>query len=108
MRATMPDIIAVLRNTPQVLRALLRDLDSKWIMNNYGEATFSPFDVVGHLIHGERCDWITRIRVILDHGESRAFARFDRYAMYEESKGKTIAMLLDEFESVRRENLQKL
>lgn len=108
LHATLPDIIAVLRNTPQVLRALLRDLDSKWIDSNYGPDTFSPFDVVGHLIHCERTDWIPRARIILEHGESQPFEPFDRYAMYEESKGKTISMLLDEFESLRRENLTAL
>ncbi len=105
MHATLPDIIAILRNTPTVLRAMLRDLDSKWITNNYGEDTFSPFDVVGHLIHGERRDWIERIRIILDLGEDKPFEPFDRYAMYEASSGKTIAMLLDEFETLRSENL---
>jgi len=102
------DIIAILGNTPNVLRAMLRDLDAKWITSNYGEATFSPFDVVGHLIHGERRDWIERICVILDQGESKPFEPFDRYAMYEASKGKTLAMLLDEFESLRRANIRTL
>jgi hypothetical protein len=108
MRATLPDIIAILRNTPAVLRSLLRDLDAKWIGSNYGKDTFSPFDVVGHLIHGENTDWIPRARIILEHGEARAFEPFDRYAMYEASKGRTIAELLDEFESLRRENLRVL
>lgn len=108
MLATIPDIIAVLRNTPGVLRSLLRDLDTKWIDSNYGPDTFSPFDVVGHLIHGEKRDWIERLRVILDHGESKPFEPFDRYAMYEASKGKTIAMLLDEFERLRFENIRTL
>lgn len=108
MRATLPDIIAILRNTPGVLRALLRDLDTKWIDSNYGEKTFSPFDVVGHLIHCERTDWIPRARIILEHGESRPFEPFDRYAMYEASKGRSIGELLDEFESLRRENIKTL
>jgi hypothetical protein len=108
MHATLHDIIALLRNTPNVLRSLLRDLDAKWITHNYGKDTFSPFDVVGHLIHGEKRDWIDRIRVILEHGESKPFEPFDRYAMYEASKGKTIAMLLDEFESLRSANIRTL
>lgn len=105
MHASISDIIAILRNTPEVLRGLLRDLDAKWVTSNYGENTFSPFDVVGHLIHGEKTDWIPRARIILDHGETRAFEPFDRYAMYEASKGRTIGELLDEFESLRGENL---
>lgn len=108
MKATIPDIIAVLRNTPDVLRSLLRDLEQPWIVGNYGEETFSPFDVVGHLIHGEKTDWIPRARIILEHGESRTFEPFDRYAMYAASKGRTIEQLLDEFEQLRRENLKTL
>jgi hypothetical protein len=108
MLITMPDIIALLRNTPTVLRSLLSGLDQKWILSNYGEKTFSPFDVVGHLIHGEKTDWIPRARIILEHGEARAFDPFDRYAMYEASKGRSIGELLDEFESLRRAGLREL
>lgn len=108
MHATPADIIAILRNTPDVLRALLRDLDARWITSNYGPDTFNPFDVVGHLIHGERTNWLPRIRMILEHGESRAFDAFDRYAMYEASKGSTIGELLDEFDSLRGDGLREL
>lgn len=108
MQAALPDIIVILRNTPATLRALLADLDSKWIVKNYGPETFCPFDVVGHLIHAERTDWIPRARMILDHGDSRAFEPFDRYAMYETSKGKTIGALLDEFELARRASVAAL
>jgi hypothetical protein len=108
MLTTIADTIAILRNTPGVLRSLLRDLDAKWINNNYGDATFSPFDDVGHLIHGEKADWIPRARMILEFGESRTFEPLDRYAMYEVSKDKSIGDLLDEFESLRHENLRSL
>ena len=100
--------LEVLRNMPAVLRTLLNDLSDPWILNNYGENTFSPFDVVGHLIHGERTDWIPRAQLMLEHGDSRAFEPFDRYAMFEASKGKTIVELLDTFESLRRENIKIL
>jgi hypothetical protein len=100
--------IEVLRRTPDVLCALLGGLSDGWSLNNYGPATFSPFDVVGHLIHGEQTDWMVRVRVILEHGESRPFAPFDRYAMYESSKGKSMAELLQVFASLRAKNLADL
>jgi hypothetical protein len=77
-------------------------------MSNYGEKTFSPFDVLGHLIHAEKTNWIIRARCILDHGETKTFPPFDRYAMYETSKGKSVRQLLDEFAIVRAENLDAL
>jgi hypothetical protein len=87
---------------------MLTDLPDPWITSNYGPDTFSPFDVVGHLIHGERTDWIPRARIILEHGESRPFEPFDRYAMYEASRGQSITQLLDTFDTLRRENVQAL
>ncbi len=100
--------IEVLGRTPAVLRALLGGLSDVWVLSNYGDKTFSPFDVVGHLIHGERTDWIPRARIILAHGEAKAFEPFDRYAMYEDSKGKSLAELLDTFETLRRQNIGEL
>ena len=87
---------------------MLGGLSEPWVVNNYGKDTFSPFDVVGHLIHGERTDWIPRARIILEYGESRPFESFDRYAQYEDSKGKTIDELLDTFQTLRRENVAAL
>ena len=100
--------VEVLVRTPAVLRAMLGGLSKPWVMNNYGPETWSPFDVVGHLIHGERTDWIPRARIILEHGPSRAFEPFDRYAQYEASRGRAIDQLLDEFESLRRQSLESL
>jgi hypothetical protein len=100
--------IEVLQRTPHTLRALLGGLSDGWTMSNYGEATFSPFDVVGHLIHAERTNWMTRLRAILEHGEAAPFPAFDRYAMYEASKGKSMGELLDTFASVRAANLDEL
>jgi len=108
MSAQLPDILTVLRNTPATLTAMLRDLSPHWTHANYGPETFSPYDVVGHLIHGEKTDWIPRLKIILEHGESRPFEPFDRYAMYELSKGRTLADLLDEFERCRADNLAVL
>ena len=100
--------IEVLGATPGVLRAMLEGLSEPWVFNNYGEKTFSPFDVVGHLIHGERTDWIPRARIILEYGASRTFEPFDRYTMYESSRGKTLGELLDTFETLRLENIETL
>lgn len=100
--------IEILERTPSALRAMLSGLSEPWVMSNYGDKTFSPFDVVGHLIHGERTDWMPRARLILEHGEAKPFEPFDRYAMYEASRGKTIGELLDTFETLRRENVKAL
>ncbi|HEV8081352.1 MAG TPA: DinB family protein [Chitinophagaceae bacterium] len=97
--------IEILERTPLVLNELLGNLSNDWLMNNEGPETFSPYDVVGHLIHGEKTDWKCRIQRILDEGNTKAFDLFDRFAMYEESKGKTINQLLSEFELLRRENI---
>lgn len=95
----------ILERTPAVLQSLLSNLDNEWIMNNEGVDTFSPYDVIGHLIHGEKTDWTVRAKIILESGLSEAFAPWDRFAQFQESKGKTLQQLLDEFEAVRNENL---
>jgi DinB family protein len=83
-------------------------LPHNWVTADEGTGTWSPFDVVGHLIHGERTNWMPRARIILDHGESRAFDRFNRSPQFDESKGKTLADLLDEFATERRHSLHQL
>lgn len=108
MRFQLDHATDILRRTPAVLRDLLGGLDEPWVMSNYGENTFSPFDVVGHLIHGEKADWLGRATIILEHGPDRPFEPFDRYAMYEDSKGKSMADLLDEFEALREHNIAEL
>jgi hypothetical protein len=99
---------AVLERTPGALRALLHGLPPEWVEANEGPDTWSPFDVLGHLIHGERTDWIARARILLEHGESRAFDPFDRFAMFRESRGKTLAELLETFAALRAQSLQAL
>jgi hypothetical protein len=101
-------VIEVLERTPGVLRALLEGLSEPWLRGNEGPDTFSPFDVVGHLIHGEETDWIPRARIILEHGESRPFTPFDRFAFYEKSRGKSLTELLSTFETLRAQNLETL
>jgi hypothetical protein len=108
MEYGLPDTIALLTRTPAALDALLRDLPETWTLRNEGENTWSAFDVVGHLIHGDRTDWIPRVRRILQFGESKAFEPFDRLAQQRESRGKSLGQLLDEFASVRSESLAEL
>ena len=98
----------VLRRTPGTLNALLSDLPDEWVLANEGPDTFSPYDVIGHLIEGEENDWIPRVRIILEQGETRPFDKFDRFAMYEKSKGKSLPELLARFEELRGENLRQL
>lgn len=100
--------IQILSRTPETLNSLLRDLPEPWLMQNEGADTWSPYDIVGHLIHGEETDWIRRAKIILEHGEARPFDPFDRAAMFEKSKGKTIAELLDTFARLRSQNLREL
>ena len=99
---------AILARTPGVLDTLLHDLPAPWIEQREGPDTWSPLDVVGHLIHGERADWIPRARILLADGPARAFDPFDRFAQFAESRGKTMPVLLDEFATLRRENLAAL
>jgi hypothetical protein len=100
--------IAVLERTPGVFRSLLDGLPDEWIKANEGPETFSPFDNVGHLIHGERTDWIPRARIILEQGDDRRFEPYDRFAQSRESQGKSIIDLLDEFDRLRADNLATL
>lgn len=102
------EAIAVLERTPAVLAALIDELPDAWIVADEGPETWSPFDILGHLVHGERADWLTRTRTILEHGESVAFEPFDRFAMFEESRGKSASDLLEEFSDLRRRNLDEL
>lgn len=100
--------IAILERTPDVFRALLDGLSGNWTTPNEGPATFSAFDNVGHLIHGERTDWVPRARIILAQGGNRCFEPYDRFAQARESQGKSLSVLLDEFAQLRQENVATL
>jgi hypothetical protein len=100
--------IAILERTPHTLHALLADLPTSWTDATDGPETWSPYDILGHLIHGERADWIARARIILDQGPERRFEPFDRLAQFRESEGKSLADLLTEFAQVRAESLATL
>jgi len=100
--------MALLARTPATLDAMLRNLPDAWIQANEGEKTFNAYQVVGHLAHGERADWMPRVKVILEYGENRAFVPFDRFAQDRESEGKALPQLLDEFAELRARNLEEL
>jgi hypothetical protein len=106
-RVNLEEIVAILERTPASLTALLEDLPEKWVTATEGAETWSPYYVIGHLIHGERTDWIVRARHILA-GETRPFDPFDRTAQFKESQGKSLTELLATFAQLRRENLRAL
>jgi DinB superfamily len=108
MEHNLEHTLALLARTPAALDALLRDLPEAWTRGNEGENTWNAFDVVAHLIHGERTDWMPRARMILQSGETRTFDPFDRWGHVRESQGKQPGELLDEFDRLRRENLAEL
>jgi hypothetical protein len=105
MALDLDDTISLLARTPITLNTLLRDQPEIWTQRNEGENTWSAYDVIGHLAHGERADWIPRVKCILLHGDSQAFEPFDRFAQVRESQGKSLSQLLDEFSQLRAENL---
>jgi hypothetical protein len=102
------DARAILMRTPAALDALLRDLPPAWIGAHEGGETWSPFDVMGHLVHGEETDWIPRAKIILEHGDARAFDTFDRLAQFRASAGRTLPELLDDFARLRTASLREL
>lgn len=108
MEFRLDDALPVLQRTPAVLHALLLDLPGRWTAGNEGLGTWSPFDVVGHLIHGERTDWVPRVEHMLRHGDTLPFAPFDREAMFAASEGLSLTELLDTFGRLRAENLVRL
>jgi uncharacterized protein YfbU (UPF0304 family) len=97
--------VEILEQTPGTLRAMLSGLSEPWIESDEGPDTWNAYIIVGHLIHGEKTDWIARLKIILEDGESRTFTPFDRFAQFEESAGQTLADLLDTFEALREDNL---
>ncbi len=108
MEFRLDDALPVLRRTPFVLRALLSELPVTWTDATEGPGTWSPFDVLGHLIHGERTDWVPRIEHILRHGDTVPLPSFDREAMFTASKGLSLPDLLDTFEELRGASLARL
>jgi uncharacterized damage-inducible protein DinB len=108
MEHNLQHTIALLTHTPAALNTLLRDLPEDWTLRNEGENTWTVFDVIGHLVHGERTDWMARARTVLRFGETKEFEPFDRLGQKRESRGKSLGQLLDEFARLRSENLAEL
>ena len=108
MDFTFDTALPVLRRTPSVVSGLLADLPASWTDAVEGPNTWSPFDVVGHLIHGERTDWVPRVEHLLRHGNAVPFPPFDREAMFTASQGKSLGELLDTFAGLRRQSLERL
>jgi len=108
MNHNLDETIALISRTPATLNTLLRDLPEIWTRRNEGGNTWTPVDVVGHLISGERTDWMPRVRVILEHGATRTFEPFDMQGHLREVQGKSLEQLLDEFARLRADNLTTL
>jgi hypothetical protein len=105
--SSLAEATAVLTRTPTILNTLLRGLPSVWVHSNEGKDSWNAFDIVGHLIVGERTDWMPRVRIVLENGEARPFDPFDRFAQLE-SQDKPMEQLLDDFARLRTENLAAL
>jgi DinB family protein len=105
---SLEEAIPILERTPRAIDAMLRGLPDDWVCCNEGESTFSPFDVVGHLIHGEQTDWMPRAHMILEGGDARTFEPFDRFAHLTACQGKTLDDLLEDFARLRAANLASL
>lgn len=108
MKFDLDKSLEILERTPIALESLLSGLSKEWIENNEGGETWSPYDVMGHLIHGENTDWIQRMEIILSETGDKKFTPFDRFAQFHESKGKTIDDLLSEFKKIRAANITTL
>ena len=108
MEHNLQETIALLSRTPASLKTLLIGLPDIWIHRNEGEGTWDVYSVIGHLIHGERTDWMPRAKRIIQHGQTKAFDPFDRLAQDRESLGKSLQDLLEEFSRLRAQNLAEL
>ena len=105
---SLKDSLEILERTPAVLHTLLHNLSSEWTSPNEGGETWSAYDIVGHLIHGEKTDWMSRIEIILSDSHDKEFTPFDRFAQFENSKGKSLNELLEEFKLLRVKNIERL
>lgn len=108
MKFDLNQAISVLERTPGVFKQLLDNISQEWTHKNEGKDTWSPYDVVGHLVHGEKTDWMPRLEIVLNDSENNTFEPYDRFAQFEMSKGKSLGDLLDEFEILRKKNLRTL
>ena len=108
MNFTLEKSIQILERTPNVLDAMLRNISADWTLHNEGGESWSVYDIIGHLIHGEKTDWIPRAQIILSEKSDKKFEKYDRFAQFEESKGKSFSQLLNEFKILREKNIEIL
>jgi hypothetical protein len=108
MNFTLEKSIQILERTPYVLEAMLKNISADWTVNNEGGETWSVYDIIGHLIHGEKTDWIPRVQIILSKNPDKKFEKFDRFAQFEQSKDMSLAQLLNSFKKLRSKNIKIL
>jgi len=108
MNFNLTNSIEILQRTPDTLILMLKDISPEWTTGNEGAETWNVYDIVGHLIHGEKTDWMARTELILSDNVNKTFESFDRFAQFEESKGKTLNQLLNEFKMLREKNIEQL
>lgn len=108
MKFDLNKSLEILERTPEVLQSMLNGISNEWTISNEGEGTWSAYDIVGHLIHGEKTDWIPRMNIILSGNSNKNFEPFDRFAQLKESKGKSLSQLLNEFKVLRKKNIESL
>ncbi|QNL20489.1 DinB family protein [Hyphobacterium sp. CCMP332] len=108
MEFSLKKSIEILQNTPQTLKSYLSGLSEDWIRNNEGPDTWSPYDILGHLIHGEKTDWMDRVKIILKDSGNKKFTPFDRFAQFKENQNRTLSELLSEFKHLRENNIKEL
>ncbi len=108
MKFQIEQAVEILSQTPATVKSLLENLSEDWTVKNEISENWSPFDVVGHFIHGEETDWIPRAEIILAQGENLTFVPFDRFAQFEKSKGNSLSELIETFAELRRKNLETL
>ncbi|MCB0520845.1 MAG: DinB family protein [Lewinellaceae bacterium] len=108
MKFDLQQTMEILERTPKVLSEMLKGLSDAWTTQHEGPGSWSPYDVIGHLIHGEKTDWIPRMDIMMNHGTAIPFVPFDRFAQFKESEGKTLDLLLEEFTRLRQDNLRIL
>ncbi|MEM7735307.1 MAG: DinB family protein [Deinococcota bacterium] len=108
MATQLAEALEILSRTPDTLTSLVQGLSPKWLNGTEGPETWSPYDVVGHMVNAETTNWMVRLNIILDHGESKPFTPFDRFAHKQTSQGKSVEMLLQEFARLRQQNMDTL
>ena len=108
MKFNLEESITLLKKTPKILHAFLNDLNAEWLMNNEGPETWSPYNVVGHLIYGEKTDWLIRAKIIMGNSRDKTFEPYNRFAQQNDDPNVPIEELLSQFETLRTQNLKEL